>query len=130
MRIYHLALASHWEAAVAGGSYTTSTLGRTLEEEGFIHCAQESQVAFVRATFYAEVEEPVVVLTVDTALLRSPWRLDDVPGADQPFPHVYGPIDVDAVVAVTPLLPEPTTLPDPTGDTTDETRPARTYAAG
>ena len=110
MEIFHLALASHWAEAVATGSYTTSTLGRTLAEEGFIHCSHESQVAGVRRAFYAGVAEPVVVLTVETDRLTSPWRLDEVPGAAEPFPHVYGPIDVAAVVAVTPLLPEPAVL--------------------
>ncbi|MGZ4438693.1 MAG: DUF952 domain-containing protein [Nocardioidaceae bacterium] len=125
MRIFHLALASHWADAVASGSYTTSTLGRTLAEEGFIHCSHESQVAGVRRAFYADVEEPVVVLTVDTARLTSPWQLDEVPGAAEPFPHVYGPLDLDAVVAVTPLLPEPAVPATPAPSPEVSRRPAR-----
>ena len=106
MRIFHLALASDWAEAVRTGRYAISTRGRTLEQEGFIHCSRESQVAGVRAAFYGDVREPVVVLTVDTDLLTSPWRFDEVPGADESFPHVYGPLDIAAVTAVTPLLPE------------------------
>jgi uncharacterized protein (DUF952 family) len=34
--IYHIATASDWAQAQAAGEYTTSTLGRTLAEEGFI----------------------------------------------------------------------------------------------
>jgi len=123
MLIYHLALASHWARAVETGSYRTSTLGRTLEQEGFIHCSYEEQVAGVRAAFYADVEEPVLVLSVETTLLTAPWRVDDVVGPDGTaarFPHVYGPIDVAAVVAVTPLLPEPAREADEAGETTPD----------
>ncbi len=105
MRIYHLALAADWEDAQRRGVYTLSTRGRTLEQEGFIHCSQDFQVEGVRAAFYADVQEPLVLLTVDTGLLDVPWRLEEVPGAEQPFPHVYGPIPVGSVTAVTPLLP-------------------------
>ncbi len=103
MRVFHLALAPDWEAAQRRGTYTVSTRGRTLEQEGFIHCSQDFQVDEVRATFYGDVEEPLVLLTVDTDRLDVPWRLDDVPGSDQPFPHVYGPIAVSAVVDARPL---------------------------
>ena len=44
-RIYHLAIQAEWETAVASsGPYRRSTIGRSLEEEGFIHCSYENQV--------------------------------------------------------------------------------------
>lgn len=103
MHVFHLALASDWAEAQEAGRYTTSTRGRTLEQEGFIHCSHDFQVAAVRRAFYGDVTEPLVLLTVDTDLLDVPWRLDEVPGSRHPFPHVYGPLDVSAVVAVVPL---------------------------
>jgi glutathione S-transferase len=45
----------------------------------------------------------LLLLTVDEALLSSPWRDDEV-SLGVFFPHVYGPIDLDAIVAVTPLV--------------------------
>jgi uncharacterized protein (DUF952 family) len=103
MRVFHIALASDWAAAERNGSYTTSTRGRTLAEEGFIHCSQDFQVDTVREAFYADVVEPLLLLTVDTDLLDVPWRMDEVPGSADPFPHVYGAIPVAAVVAAEPL---------------------------
>ena len=103
MEIYHLALASDWEAAREAGEYRVSTRGVTLEQEGFIHCSHADQWRGVREAFYADVTEPLLLLTVDTGRLASPVREEHVPGADRPFPHVYGPIDLGAVVAVTPL---------------------------
>ncbi len=42
--IYHIALESDWDAALEAGEYRTSTLGRTLEDEGFLHASTASQV--------------------------------------------------------------------------------------
>ena len=98
MRIFHVAVAAEWEAALESGAYTTSTLGRTLAEEGFIHCSHEDQWQQVRRDYYADAAAPLVLLVIDTDRLTSPVREDDVPGSDRPFPHVYGPINPDAVV--------------------------------
>jgi uncharacterized protein (DUF952 family) len=103
VRIFHLALADAWDAAQAAGTYTTSTLGLDLDEVGFIHCSQADQVADVHHRYYADVTEPLLLLTIDTDLLTVPWRLDDVPGHEQRFPHVYGPIDPTAVVSAEPF---------------------------
>lgn len=115
MIIYHIAVASDWERATAAGDYRISTRGRTLAEEGFIHCSYADQVAGVARAFYRDVDEPLVVLSVDTALLdsqvvaESPAQPGAAPIGDavELFPHVYGPIPVGAVVSVDPLvLPE------------------------
>lgn len=101
MRIFHVATAADWREAEQTGSYTTSTYGASLAELGFIHAARPRQVDGVLARFYSEVTEPLLLLEAETDLLDSPWRLDDVGG--ESFPHVYGPIQVVAVVAVTEI---------------------------
>lgn len=101
--IYHLALAADWDAARARGEYRVSSLGRTLEEEGFIHTSFGHQVRGVADRYYAAVSEPLVLLAVDETRLPVPWRVDPVPGAPEGFPHVYGPIPTAAVVEVTPV---------------------------
>ena len=101
MRIFHLALPDEWADAQAVGEYTVSTRGVTLEQEGFIHCSLPEQVEPVRRAYYADVDE-LLLLTIDTDLLTSPWRFDEVPEAGS-FPHVYGPIALAAVVDVAPL---------------------------
>lgn len=105
MRIFHIATRSDWEAAQVAGHYTTSTLGVTLEQEGFIHASRADQWEGVRAAFYAEVTEPLVLLEIDTDLLGVPVVEEPpTPGATETFPHVYGAIPVDAVVGVTPMV--------------------------
>lgn len=101
--IYHIATASDWAAALDSGSYTTSTLGRTLAEEGFLHASRADQVRGVYDLFYRDCADDLILLTIDTDLLDCPWREDPV-GADT-FPHLYGPLSPDAVIEATPLPP-------------------------
>lgn len=104
MRIFHLATLADWEAAQAAGAYTTSTRGVTLEQEGYIHASRADQWEGVRAAFYADVTEPVVLLEIDTDLLDVPVVEEPpAPGVAETFPHVYGAIRPDAVVGVTAL---------------------------
>lgn len=100
MRIFHIATLADWDAAVRSGSYTTSTRGRTLADEGFIHASRADQWQGVRAAFYADVTEPLVLLEIDPARLDAPVVEEAVPGSDQTFPHVYGPLPPSAVVSV------------------------------
>jgi uncharacterized protein (DUF952 family) len=112
--IFHVATVADWAAARAAGRYTTSTLGVTLEQEGFIHASRGDQWEQVRLRYYADVTEPLLLLVIDVARLSSPWREDPV--ADDTFPHVYGPINTDAVVATVPLEPlEPLEPAEPAG---------------
>jgi uncharacterized protein (DUF952 family)/heme-degrading monooxygenase HmoA len=97
-RIFHIALPDDWEGARRTGVYTASTRGRSLSEEGFIHCSFADQVEDTANRYYADLDE-LVLLTVDPALLGSELVVEDpYPGAPQRFPHVYAPIPVAAVV--------------------------------
>jgi uncharacterized protein (DUF952 family) len=96
--IFHLALAADWAAARAAGEYAVSTRGRTLGDEGFVHASHADQWPGVRERFYADVTEPLVLLVIDPDRLTAEVREEPVPGLDETFPHVYGPINLDAVV--------------------------------
>ncbi|MEP6816649.1 MAG: DUF952 domain-containing protein [Marmoricola sp.] len=113
MRLFHIATVADWQAAQATGRYTTSTCGRTLAEEGFIHTSRADQWQGVRDRFYADVAEPLVLLVIDSELLTAPVLDEHVPGTDETFPHVYGAIEPGAVVRVLPLGRAPLTPPAP-----------------
>ena len=100
-RIYHIATRADWLEAMRSGTYTTSTAGRTLEEEGFIHASRREQVEGVFSRYYAEAGEPLVLLVIEPARLDSEVRVEAVGG--DTYPHIYGPIIPDAVVDVRPL---------------------------
>jgi len=102
-RIFHIATAADWDEARRRGRYTTSTRGRTLSEEGFIHASRADQWQAVHERFYADVTEPLVLLVIDTERLAVPVLEEAVPGTDETFPHVYGALDPAAVVEAVPL---------------------------
>lgn len=101
VRIYHIATRADWLEATRTGTYTTSTAGRTLEEEGFIHASRRDQVEGVFSRYYSGAGQPLVLLVIDTARLESEVREERV--GDDTYPHVHGPINSSAVVDVLPL---------------------------
>jgi uncharacterized protein (DUF952 family) len=94
--IYHIVSRSTWDQVGAGPYRADSLVG-----EGFIHCSYLEQVARVANLFYRQ-QTDLVVLCIDPARLTAPVRAED-PGCGELFPHVYGPIDVSAVVQVREL---------------------------
>ena len=103
--IYHIAARSDWEQAQRDGEYTMSTRGRTLAEQGFIHCSAADQVAGV-ANFVYQGAADLVLLVIDPAKVQSRIQYDDVPDAPKPYPHIYGPLNTDAVIEVIPFAPD------------------------
>jgi uncharacterized protein (DUF952 family) len=83
-----------------------STQGHTLEEVGFIHCSQGTQVEPVANAVYQGAEH-LVLLSIDPDRVRSEIRHEEVDGWEDPFPHIYGPLNTDAVVEVSPFPPGP-----------------------
>jgi glutathione S-transferase len=99
--LHHLALEADWRDALAAGAYRVSTIGRTVDEEGFIHCSFEHQVAATAARFYGGRDD-VLLLTIDPARLAHEVRVENLDGGDELFPHLYGPLPLDAVIEVAP----------------------------
>jgi uncharacterized protein (DUF952 family) len=104
--IYHIALAQDWEQARAAGESTVSTRGLSLEQVGYIHASREHQVEGVANAFYCDAPD-LVLLTIDTDLIRAEIRVEQLAGMDEAFPHIYGPLNTDAVTEVRPLQPGP-----------------------
>lgn len=97
--ILHLAVRSEWDVARDAGSYPWSTRGLTLEQVGYVHCSHEHQWRGVRDRFYADLaDDELVLLVVDESKLSSPVVVERLDGAPDAFPHIYGPLDVAAVV--------------------------------
>jgi len=96
--IYHVTTNSNWNEAKTNGSYVHPS----LKDEGFIHCSQDHQVAGVLERYFAG-QTDLVKLVIDTDKLTSKHVFDWSPSSADTFPHVYGPINIDAVIDVVPL---------------------------
>lgn len=96
--IYHITTAKEWAEAQKKGHYASSN----LKEEGFIHCSMEDQVQDIRERFYQGISD-LILLKVDTDKLTSQLIYEWSPSVQNTFPHVYGVINLDAVIEATPL---------------------------
>ncbi len=107
--IFHITPRQQWESAQVIGSYR----GDTLDTEGFIHCSRLEQVVKVANRFYAG-QSGLVLLSLATlavsakqrARLQSELRYEAADGDE--FPHLYGALNLDAVVQVIDFEPAPT----------------------
>lgn len=104
--ILHISSRDRWTAAQAAGEYRDPS----LETEGFIHCSTAAQAARTGNRFF-KGQTGLVLLCIDADKLTNRWLYEDAshpaPVTDEnptprpeQFPHVYGPINLDAVLAV------------------------------
>ncbi len=92
--IYHVTTTAEWEAAQQKGAYTTPS----LQDEGFIHCsADDAQVQGVLQRYFAG-KTNLLKLVIDTNKLSSRFIYEWSPSTADTFPHVYGPINLNAVI--------------------------------
>ncbi len=96
--IYHVTTAADWQEAQQKGFYDHPS----LKDEGFIHCSQEHQVAGVLERYFAGKTD-LVKLVIDTDKLTNKFIFDWSPSSQDTFPHVYGKINLDAVIEVLSL---------------------------
>ena len=76
---------------------------RNIEAEGFIHCSTVEYFWRVAPNF-KEINEELLLLCIDESKLKSEVRYEDGDNCGRFYPHVYGLINNDAVIAVLPFL--------------------------
>ncbi len=95
--IIHLCPQSEWTAAQQSGEYRDDS----LQQNGFIHCSRPDQILMVANHYYQGVSD-ALLLWVDPSRVKSDIRWEGAPGGEL-FPHIYGPIELEAVKKVTQL---------------------------
>lgn len=109
--IYHITTKDEWLNAQANGEYTAPS----LKSEGFIHCSTDKQVPHVANAFYRGRND-LILLKLDENRIKSQvkWEApaglpaDGISESDL-FPHIYGTINLDAVVSVLDFEPDSAT---------------------
>jgi uncharacterized protein (DUF952 family) len=101
--IFHLAVRAEWEAAMRKGIYAPPSLA----VEGFIHCSAGEQIIDTANLFYRGRDD-LILLTIDESRLAAPLRyeapaaINDARAALR-FPHIHGPLNLEAVTAAVPI---------------------------
>ena len=101
--IFHITPGAAWSAARGGGHYAADSLAG----EGFIHCSTAGQLLRVADLFFTG-QHGLVLLVIDPVLLNPELRWE--PGSDlvtELYPHVYGPVNLGAVVDALEFEPGP-----------------------
>lgn len=96
--ILHITSEAAWASALEKGFYDTSS----LSDEGFIHCCHNEQVDGVLERYF-EGKTNLITLEVETDKLTSPFYFEWSPSIADTFPHIYGVINLDAVIGVKPV---------------------------
>jgi uncharacterized protein (DUF952 family) len=99
--ILHITRRTEWEQAVSAGEYRTES----LRDQGFIHCSTPDQVVPVANFLYAG-QHDLVLLCIDVNKLDAEVRYENLEEEKNLFPHVYGSININAVIDVVDFEPE------------------------
>ena len=96
--IYHFTTRQEWEWALGTGIHVSPS----LYDEGFIHCCTSDQVKHISRR-HARDSAETLLLEIDPRALRSQLVYEWSKSHEQTFPHIYGPINTDAVIGARPL---------------------------
>jgi uncharacterized protein (DUF952 family) len=97
--ILHIAKREQWEKAKLEGVYR----GDTLDSQGFIHCSTSKQIVKVANALF-RAQKGLVLLYIATSKVQSEIRYESA-GSEELYPHIYGPLNIDAVIKVTHFEP-------------------------
>ena len=93
--IHHITTRADWAVARAANAYTADS----LVSEGFIHCSTRGQV-IATANRIFKYRHDLVLLCIDSDRVKPEIRYENLEGGSNLFPHIYGALAIDAVVAV------------------------------
>lgn len=99
--IYHITSQEDWDEARRQGAYHHPS----LTSEGFIHCAYAHQLEGVLERFFVGWTQ-VTILCIDPERVLSGIRIEGPISEGGPFPHLYGPLNLDAVWRIVSLEPD------------------------
>jgi uncharacterized protein (DUF952 family) len=98
--ILHICQKDIWDAAQTAGQYE----GDTLASQGFIHCSTLDQVIEVGNYLY-KGKMSLVLLVINEKDVRQKIQYEDA-GNGKLYPHIYGPLNIDAVTDVVDFIPQ------------------------
>jgi uncharacterized protein (DUF952 family) len=95
--IYHITTAQDWQAQKSASFFIPTDYHR----EGFIHCCTEEQIAGVLERYF-KGKSDLVLIHLDETKLKAELKFEASTNNEE-FPHVYGPLNAEAIVRVVSL---------------------------
>lgn len=96
--ILHITTDDLWQVGRDANTYRDPS----LDTEGFIHCSTPEQVLIPANERFAGRND-LILLVIDPAGLTERLVYEDCYESGHAFPHVYGPINPDAVTTTVPF---------------------------
>lgn len=100
MIILHAAKENDYEKSLKSGYYGDFA----IKKDGFIHCSTAEEMLNVANDNLKDIDEPLIVLFIDTEKLKSEVKWEKRGKNSIRFPHVYGLINLDSVIKKSPLF--------------------------
>lgn len=97
--IYHITSNEEWKNGIENGVY----LPAGYPVDHFIHCSTQEQVLPVAERYYKAATD-LVLLKIDPSRLPLEVKFENLEGGQELFPHIYGELNLEAVVGVKQLL--------------------------
>lgn len=99
--ILHIAYQAQWLRGQAEGAYRAESLAT----QGFIHSSRPHQLLQVANALFRG-QRDLVLLYIDPQAVGAEIKYEAPPGSQEAFPHIYGPLNTDAVIKVADFLPD------------------------
>jgi uncharacterized protein (DUF952 family) len=92
--IFHILEENYFESQKLNGEYFSPT----FDEEGFIHLSTKNQVENTLKRYYSG-KSGLVLLHIETSKIVAELKYELASNGEF-FPHIYGPINLDAIVEI------------------------------
>lgn len=100
--IYHITTKAEWQQARLIQAY----MADSLSTEGFIHCSTREQILGT-ANAYFKGRKNLVILCIESERVQASIQYEHPEGDPRVFPHIYGPLNIKAVLFTVDFPPEP-----------------------
>lgn len=99
--IFHITTEENFNAFKKNKNYEPES----LDEDGFIHCSSGHQVENTANEKFAG-QDRILLLVIDVTALNSKIKYEKDPESGKKYPHIYGPLDTNAIIDKIEVLAE------------------------
>lgn len=99
--VFHLVDKKEWKSQKKDGRYHPET----LDSKGFIHCSSGKDVEEVANRLF-KGKRGLWLIVINTSLIEPELKYEEDEDTGKTFPHIYGPLNLDAVIDKIQIYPE------------------------